>query len=54
MTAVGPWIADEFVLLIKRLRQIERFLRAEAVEAVGMPLQVRQVVEQGRRRAHGF
>ncbi len=54
MTAVGPWIADEFVLLIKRLSHIECFLRAEAVEAVGMPLQFREVVQQGRWYAHGF
>jgi hypothetical protein len=48
ITAVGPWIADEFVLLIKRLGQIECLLRAEAVEAVGVPLQFREVIQQGR------
>ena len=39
VTAVGPGIADELVLLIERLGHVERFLCAEAVKAVGMPLQ---------------
>ena len=51
MPAVGARIADQLVPFVQRLRDVERLLRAEAVQAVGVPLQLRQVVEQRRRHA---
>src|SRR5271163_4178028 len=54
IAAVSPGIADEFVLLVERLGQIECLLRAEAVETVGMPLQFSEVIQQGRQHTHCF
>src|SRR3954447_4983140 len=48
MAAVGPWIADEFVLFIERLCDVERLLGTVAEQPVGMPLQFRQIVERWR------
>ncbi len=50
MPAVGAGITDQFVTFVKRLRGIERLLRAEPEQAVGMPLQFGKVVK--RRRTH--
>ncbi|SHE12594.1 Uncharacterised protein [Chlamydia abortus] len=38
-------ISDHFMLLVKRLRQVERFFRAEAVFAVRFALQQSQVIQ---------
>jgi hypothetical protein len=38
VTAVGSRIADEFVFFVKRLGDIQSFLRAETEQAVRMPL----------------
>ena len=47
--AVGARIADELVLLVQRLGQLEAARGGEAVEPVQVPLQLRQVVQQRRR-----
>src|ERR1035437_6400758 len=39
-------IADEFVGFIQRLRDVQRFLGAEAVQAVGVPLEFGKIVKQ--------
>ncbi len=54
MAAVRARIADELVPLVQRLRQVERLLRAEAVEPVGVALQLCEIVERRRRHALGF
>ena len=54
MPAIGTWIADQLMSLIKRLREFECALRAERVQPIRMPLQFRQVVEQRRRHALGL
>jgi len=46
--AIRARVTDEFVPLVERLCQVERLLRAEAEQAVGVPLQLRQIVEQRR------
>src|SRR5262249_4532514 len=51
MAAVRARVADKLVTLVKRLRQVERFLRAVAVEAVGGAPGVREIVERRRRHA---
>ena len=45
--AVGARVADQLVPLVESLRHIQRLLRAEAEQPVGVPLQFRQVVERG-------
>ena len=51
MAAVGARIADELVALVERLGHVERLLRAETEEAVGVALQFGEVVERRRRHA---
>ena len=51
VAAIGARIADELVALVERLRGIERLLRAEAEEAVGVALQLGEIVERRRRHA---
>ncbi len=51
MTAIGTRIADQLVTLVEGLGDVQGLLRAEAVEAVGVPLQFGQIVEQRRRHA---
>ena len=51
MAAVGARIADQLVPLVERLRGVERLLRAEAEQPVGVALQLGQIVEQRRRHA---
>src|SRR5688572_1213681 len=46
MSRVGTWITDELVPLVERLRDLEGALRREAIQAVGVPLQLGQVVTQ--------
>ena len=50
MTTVGARVREELVLLVEVLREIQGPLRAEAVESIGVALQLRQVIEQGRRQ----
>ncbi len=50
MPAVRPRIADQLVPFIKRLRKIQRLLRAEPEQPVRVPLQFREIVK--RRRPH--
>src|SRR6478752_7153621 len=54
MAAVRARVADELLLLIEDLRQPQRLLGAEAVETVGVALQLREVVEERRRHALGL
>ena len=54
VAAVGARIADQLVAFVERLRQVERVLRAEAEEAIGVALQFGQVVERRRRHALGL
>ncbi len=49
--AVGARIADQLVSLVERLRDVQRLLRAEAEQAVGVALQFGQIVERRRRHA---
>src|SRR5436309_7590097 len=51
MPAIGSRIADEFVSLVERLRGIKSLLCAETEQAVGVPLELRQVVQRWRRHA---
>src|SRR5258706_15578355 len=51
MTAARAWVTKELVPLIQRLRHVEGALRREAIEPVGVALQLREVVEERRRRA---
>jgi hypothetical protein len=51
VAAVGPRIADQLVPLVERLGHVEGLLRAEAVQAVGVALQLGEVVQQRRRRS---
>ena len=51
MPAVGAGIGDGLVLFVQCLRQLERAFGTESVQAVGMPLQLGEVVEEGRRHA---
>ena len=53
MAAVRSRVGDRLVLLVQQLRQFQRPVRAESVQAVGVPLQFREVVEQGRRQPLG-
>ena len=46
LAAVGARIAEELAPLVKRLRDVERPLRAHAEEAVGMALKLGEIVEQ--------
>ena len=39
---------------IQGLRDVERFLGAEAIKAIGMALEFSQVIEAGRGQAFGF
>ena len=52
--AVGARIADQLVALVKSLREFQCPLRAKAVQAVGVPLQFRQIIQQRRRHALGL
>ena len=52
VAAVGTRIADQLVPFVEGLAGIERLLRAEAVQPVGVALQFGQVVEQ--RRGHAL
>ena len=51
VAAVGARIADELVVLVEGLGGVEGLLRAEAVEPVGVALQLGEVVERRRRHA---
>ena len=44
MPAVRAWITDQFVALIERLRDIERFLGAKTEKAVRVPLEFRKII----------
>ena len=46
VAAVGAWVTDQLVPLVQRLREIQRPLRAEPKQAVGVALQFGEVVEQ--------
>ena len=46
MTAIRPWIADQFVTLIESLGKVKGLLGAEAEQAIGMTLKFRKVVKQ--------
>ena len=54
VAAIGARITDQLVLLIKRLGDIQRGLRAEAIQAVGVALQFGEVIQQRRCGAPGF
>ena len=49
VAAVGAGIADEFMALVEGLGGLEGLLGRVAVEAVGVALQLRQIVEEGGR-----
>ena len=50
---VGAGIGDGLVLFVQGLCNLERPLGAVSVQAVGMPLQFGEIVEEGRRHALG-
>ena len=52
VAAIGARIAEQLVAFVERLRRVQRLLRAEAVEAVGVALQLGEIVE--RRRGHAL
>ena len=54
ITAVGSGVAEQFVALVEGLGGVQRVLRAEAEEAVGVALQLREVIEERRAHALGF
>ena len=54
VAAIGARIADQLAALIERLRGFQGLLRAEAIKAIGMPLQFGEIVEQRRRHALRF
>ncbi len=49
VAAVGARVAEELVPLVEGLRDIERLLRAHPEEAVGVALELGQIVEERRR-----
>ena len=49
VAAVGARVAEELLLLVERLRDVQRLLRREAEEPVGVALQLGEVVEERRR-----
>ena len=51
IAAVGARVTDELVAFVERLRQFQSALGAKAVEAVGVPLEFREVIQQWRRHA---
>ena len=51
VAAVGPRITQQLVFFVERLRDLQRLLRAESVEAVGVALQFRKVIQRGRPHA---
>ncbi len=51
---IGPRIGQRLVLLIKRLRQLQRAARGEAEAVRGLALERGQVVKQRRRLARGL
>src|SRR5437868_14855319 len=50
MPAVGARIADQFLALIQGLCKVERLLRAEPEQTIGVTLQLGKVVKQRRKR----
>ena len=54
MATVGAWVADQLVLFVQLLGEVQRGLGTEAVQSVGMTLQFGQIVQQGRHGAAGF
>ena len=54
VAAVGARVADELVLLVEGLGEVEGALGAEAVQAIGVALQLGEVVEEGRGQLAGL
>ena len=54
MAGVGSGVGDELVRLVESLGDVEGFLRAVAVEAVGVALEFGEIVEAGRAHALSF
>ncbi len=54
VSAVGARVAEELLLLVEGLGDVERALRAHAVEAVGVALELGEVVEPRRWQALGL
>ncbi len=53
MARIGAGIAEELVLLVERLRDVQGALRREAKAAVGGALERREIEEERRRLALG-
>ena len=50
-TAIGARVRDGLVLLVQGLRQSERALGTESVQAIGVSLEFGEVIQAGRRHA---
>ncbi len=51
MSAVGAGVAEQLVFFVQRLRRVERALGGQAVQAIHVPLEFGQIIQERRRQA---